>query len=213
MGRFNEFLFNHFDNVPKKCTFVEILEMKVERFKKQSYCHVRMAGFWDNRLRRYFHNPNNILKPFIRKNMTVLDFGCGPEVFTIEMAHLLEVTGKVISVDMQQGMLEIIKRKIKGTAIEEIIELHKCRQEPIGLNENVDFALMFYVVYEVPSTQNRFKEILSRINRNGLPMIVEPKAVSKKSFTAMIDSIKENGFEEHSQLKIAFGRGIVLSKP
>jgi len=185
----------------------------MERYKKQSYCHVRMAGFLDNRLRRYFHNPNKILKPFIRKNMTVLDFGCGPGVFTIEMAHLLEVTGKVISVDMQQGMLDIIKRKIKGTSIEKIIELHKCTQETVGLNENVDFALMFYVVHEVPSMKNLFDEILPRINRDGLLMIVEPKSVSNKTFAAMIDSVKEYGLKEYSILKIAFSRGIILRKP
>ena len=167
----------------------------------------------DSKLRRYFHNPNKILKPFIKKDMVVLDFGCGPGVFSIEIAQLLEVTGKVISVDMQQGMLDIIERKIKGMSIEKIIELQKCTQEAVGLNENVDFVLLFYVVHEVPSMENLFDEILPRINKNGLLMIVEPKAVSKKTFDAMIDRVKEYGFEEHSQLKIAFSKGIVLRKP
>ena len=184
----------------------------MEEFKKKSYCPLRMAGLLDNKFRRYFHKPNKILKPFIRKNMTVLDFGCGPGVFTVEMAHLLEVTGKVIAIDMQEGMLEIVKRKIKETSIEKIVELQKCTQEKVGLNENVDFVLMFYVVHEVPSKENLFHEILPRINKDGLIMIVEPKAVSKKSFDAMIDNIKENGFEEERLLKIAFSRGIVLRK-
>jgi len=145
--------------------------------------------------------------------MTVLDFGCGPGVFSIEIAQLLEVSGKVISVDMQQGMLDIIKRKIKGTSIEKIIELQKCTQETVGLNVNVDFALMFYVVHEVPSKKDLFDEILPKINNGGLLMIVEPKAVSKKTFDDIIDSAKKYGFEEHSLLKIAFSRGIVLRKP
>ena len=93
-----------------------------------------MAGILDSKLRRYFHNPNKILNPFIKKGMTVLDFGCGPGVFSIEIAQLLEITGKVISVDMQQGMLDIIERKIKGTSIEKIVELHKCTQETVCLN-------------------------------------------------------------------------------
>jgi ubiquinone/menaquinone biosynthesis C-methylase UbiE len=144
--------------------------------------------------------------------MVALDFGCGPGVYSIEMAQLLEVTGKVISVDMQQGMLDIIQRKIKGTSIEKIIELRKCTQEKVGLNENVDFVLMFYVVHEVPSEENLFSEILPQINKNGLLMIIEPKVVSKKSFNAMIDRIKGYGFEEYSTLKIAFSRGVVLRK-
>jgi ubiquinone/menaquinone biosynthesis C-methylase UbiE len=145
--------------------------------------------------------------------MTVLDFGCGPGVFTVEMAELLEVTGKVIAIDMQQGMLDIVQRKIKGTSVEKIIELQKCTQEKVGLNENVDFALLFCVVHEVPDEDNLFAEILPRINPNGLIMIVEPKTVSQKRFEATIDRVKEYGFEEHSALKIAFCRGIVLKKP
>jgi ubiquinone/menaquinone biosynthesis C-methylase UbiE len=173
---------------------------------------MRMAGVLDSKLRKYFHNPNKILKPFIRKNMVALDFGCGPGVFSIEIAQLLEVTGKVIAVDMQKGMLEIIKRKIKGTSIEKIIDLHQCTQEKVGLNENVDFVLMFYVVHEVPSKENLFSEILPRINKDGLLMIVEPKMVPKTVFNAMIESIKGNGFEEYCPLKITFSRSIVLRK-
>ena len=139
--------------------------------------------------------------------MTVLDFGCGPGVFSIEIAQLLEVSGKVISVDMQQGMLDIIKRKIKGTSIEKIIELQKCTQETVGLNVNVDFALMFYVVHEVPSKKDLFDEILPKINNGGLLMIVEPKAVSKKTFDDIIDSAKKYGFEVHSLLKLPLAEG------
>jgi ubiquinone/menaquinone biosynthesis C-methylase UbiE len=133
-------------------------------------------------------------------------------VFSIEIAQLLEGTGKVISAHMQQGMLDIIKRKIKGTSIEKIIELQRCTQEKVGLNENVDFALMFYVVHEVPSMENLFDEIFPKINKDGLLMVVEPKVVSKKTFNAMIDRIKEYGFEEYGKLKIAFSRGTVLRK-
>ena len=180
--------------------------------KKKSYCHLRLAGLLDNRLRKYFHNPNKILKPFIKKNMITLDFGCGPGVFSIEMAKLLELTGKVIATDMQKGMLDIIKRKIEGTSIEKIFELQQCTQEKVGLNENVDFALMFYVVHEVPSMENLFAEILPKINKDGLLMIVEPIVVSKKTFNIMVNRAKEYGFEEYSKLKIAFSRGLVLRK-
>ena len=76
-------------------------------------CPMRVAGLLDSKFRRLFHNPNKILKPYIKKNMTALDIGCGPGVFSIEIAELLEGTGKVISVDMQEGMLEILKKKIQ----------------------------------------------------------------------------------------------------
>ena len=81
---------------------------------KRMVCPMKVAGLLDSKFRKLFHNPNKILKPFIKRNISALDIGCGPGVFSIEIAKLMEGTGKVISVDMQEGMLEIIKKKIDG---------------------------------------------------------------------------------------------------
>jgi ubiquinone/menaquinone biosynthesis C-methylase UbiE len=179
---------------------------------KHLVCPMKMAGLLDSKFRRIFHNPKKILKPYINKNMIALDIGCGPGVFSIEIAKLLEGTGKVISVDMQDGMLEIIRQKIKDKPFENSIILHKCTQNEINVKENVDFVLMFYMVHEVPSKEVLFNEVFPLINRNGLLMIAEPKLVSKNKFNAMIDSIKEKGFDEYAILKIPLSRGIVLIK-
>ena len=180
--------------------------------KKRMVCPMRVAGFLDSKFRRLFHNPAKILKPYIQKNMTVLDIGCGPGVFSIEIAKLLDGNGKVISVDMQEGMLEIIREKIAGTSIEKNIVLCKCTQESIGVRENVDFVLMFYMVHEVPDKERLFNEALPLINKNGLLMIVEPGLVSAKEFNGMTGYIKARGFEEHGKLKIPLSKGIVLKK-
>jgi len=180
--------------------------------KKHMVCPMSVAGILDSKFRRLFHNPNKILKPYIIKNITALDIGCGPGVFSIEIAKLMEGTGKVISVDMQDGMLEIIKNKISGEYFENNIVLHKCTQTSINVKENVDFVLMFYMVHEVPNKENLFNEVLPLINKNGLLMIVEPGLVPANEFNGMVNFIKGNRFEEHDKLKIPFSRGIVLKK-
>ena len=179
---------------------------------KRLVCPMAIAGLLDSKFRRLFHNPNKILKPFINKNMTVLDIGCGPGVFSIEIAKLLEGTGKVISVDMQEGMLEIIRNKIIGKSIEKNIVLHKCTQESINIREKVDFVLMFYMVHEVPSKERLFDEVLPLINKNGLIMIVEPGLISSNEFNEMVNYIRDKRFEEYKILKIMFSKGIVLRK-
>jgi ubiquinone/menaquinone biosynthesis C-methylase UbiE len=184
----------------------------MEKHTEHSYCPLSMAGLLDSKFRKFFHNPNKILKPYINKNITALDIGCGPGVFSIEIAELLEGTGKVISVDMQEGMLEIIKRKIIGKPIEKNIVLHKCTQESINVKENVDFVLMFYMVHEVPNKDNLFNEVLPLINKNGLLMVVEPGLISAKEFNEIINYVKGKGFEEYSRLKIPLSKGMVLRK-
>ena len=182
------------------------------RIKNRLVCPMCIAGLLDSKFRRFFHNPNKILKPYINKNMVALDVGCGPGVFSIEIAYLLEGTGKVISVDMQEGMLEEIKRKIAGKPIEKTITLHKCTQDCLNINERLDFVLMFYMVHEVPNKENLFNEVLPLINKNGLIMIVEPSLISAKEFNNMVDFIKRKGFEEYNKLNIRLSKGIVLKK-
>ena len=180
--------------------------------KKRIVCPLSFAGILDSKFRKLFHNPNKILKPFINKNITALDIGCGSGLFSLEIAELLEGTGKVICIDMQDGMLEIIKNKISGKPIEKAIALHKCTQFSINLKEKVDFVLMFYMVHEVPNKENMFSEVLPLINKDGLIMIVEPGILSKKEFNKTIGIVKNYGFEEYKILKIPLSKGMVLKK-
>ncbi len=49
-------------------------------------CPVALSGSLDNSIRRWLQNPKKILSPYIKEGMTVLDVGCGPGFFSIEMA-------------------------------------------------------------------------------------------------------------------------------
>ena len=179
---------------------------------KRMVCPMKVAGLLDSKFRKLFHNPNKILKPYIKKDSIALDIGCGPGVFSIEIAKLMEGTGKVISVDMQEGMLEIIRSKINGKFYEKNIVLHKCTQNSINVKESVDFLLLFYVVHEVPNKKLLFDEILPLINKDGLIMITEPGLISKNEFNWIINYVKGKGFKEYKKLKILFSKGIVLRK-
>jgi ubiquinone/menaquinone biosynthesis C-methylase UbiE len=181
--------------------------------QKQSFvCPLVMAGILDSKLRKFLHNPNKILKPYIRKNMTILDIGCGPGIFSIEAAKLLEGTGKVISVDMQQGMLDMIQNKIKGEPFKKTIILHKCTQNGLNLKENVDLVLLIYMVHEVPDKERFFNEIVPLVNKNGIILYIEHSLVSKRAYNKISEIIKAKGFEEHETLKLPLSRGVVLRK-
>jgi ubiquinone/menaquinone biosynthesis C-methylase UbiE len=53
--------------------------------------------------------------------MKVLDIGCGPGFFTIEIAKMLNGSGQVIAADMQEGMLCKVQQKVEGTGLELLI--------------------------------------------------------------------------------------------
>ena len=179
--------------------------------EKQKICPVEKAGGLDNVVRRLVQNPKKILKPYINKGMTALDLGCGPGFFSIEMAKLIGDTGKVIAVDLQQGMLDKVWKKINETELEQRITLHKCKKESIDLNQKVDFVLAFYMIHEVPNQDKLFKELKSILNPDGLIFIIEPNFhVSKKAFDSMIDRIRGLGFEVKEKPWVFFSRTVVL---
>lgn len=174
-------------------------------------CPVEKAGSLDNRFRKLLQDPNKILAPYIKNNITVLDFGCGPGFFTIEIAKMLGQSGKVIATDIQDGMLEKIKKKIKGTSLEQNIELHKC-SDRIDITEKIDFIIAFYVIHEVPNQNNLFEELKSILKTNGKILIVEPKFhVSKKSFDTMTKRLEDINFEIINKPKIFFSRSVLLT--
>ena len=51
--------------------------------------------FIDNRLRRLLHDPQKILRPYVKPGMTAMDIGCGMGLFSIEMARLVGDNGQV----------------------------------------------------------------------------------------------------------------------
>ena len=183
--------------------------MNIEKNKR--ICPVEKAGGLDNSIRKLLQNPQKILKPYIDEEMTVLDLGCGPGFFSIEIAKLLIDSGKVIAADLQEGMLDKVRQKIKGTELEKRIIPHKCQVESIDLNEKVDFVLAFYMIHEVPNQDKLFRELKSIVKPKGQLFIIEPKFhVSKKSFDLMIDRVKEIGFEIKDRPKVFFSRTIIL---
>jgi len=181
--------------------------------KNNNICPVEQSGSLDNKIRRWIQNPYKILKPYIREGMTVLDIGCGPGFFTIDMAEMVGSSGRVIASDMQEGMLSKLKSKIIGTKLEKRITLHKNEEHKIGITEKVDFILMFYMAHEVSNIEDFFIEVQTILKSDGQILIVEPPFhVSKAVFEQTIVKAYEADFKEIKRPKIFMNKAVVLKK-
>ncbi len=147
--------------------------------------------------------------------MTLLDFGCGPGFFTTTMADLAGKAGHVYAVDLQAGMLKLVKSKVKGSELASRITLHQCQADNIGLSATIDFALAFYVVHEIPDQQRWFGQIAELLRPAGSLLIVEPKFfhVSKADFQATISTARTAGLEPAVPPHVFLSQTALLSKP
>lgn len=176
-------------------------------------CPVERAGALDTRFRRWIQSPNRILKPYVEEGMHILDLGCGPGVYTLELAKMVGEKGVVVAADIQEGMLQIVQNKVLGTPLEKIIELHKTSQNSLNLSIKADFILAFYVLHEIPDKETLYKELYSLLKPGGKLLTIEPKRhVSKQEFETMILQFTSLGFHAVSCAKVFFSRTVLLQK-
>ncbi len=179
--------------------------------KKHRVCPVEKAGVLDFAFRKLLQNPNKILRPYIREGMTVLDLGCGPGFFTLEMARLAGSSGKVIAADLQEGMLDKLKAKVQHSALAGRVTFHQCPADRIGFAEKCDFILVFYMLHEVPDRVSFLREIKALLNPDGRVLLAEPKwHVSGDEFLDAIVVMEQAGFAVMDQPAIRFSRTVVL---
>jgi ubiquinone/menaquinone biosynthesis C-methylase UbiE len=180
--------------------------------ERNRVCPVELAHSLDNTLRGWLQNPKKILAPYIQEGMIVLDVGCGPGFFSFELAKMVGRNGKVISADLQEGMLQKLHDKIKGTELEERVSLVHCDKDKINVQEKVDFILAFYMVHEIIDKNSFFKELKNILSEKGQFLIVEPKIfhVSQKEFDATVNLAKNNGFKIYQGPKLPLSWSAIL---
>jgi ubiquinone/menaquinone biosynthesis C-methylase UbiE len=175
-------------------------------------CPATYSGSLDNFIRRLMHNPAKILRPFVKEGMTVLDMGCGPGYFIVELARLTGESGKVIAADLQQEMLDKMLQKVKSFGLEKRAVPHKCESERTGIKHKVDFILTFWMVHEVPDQNSFIEEMKSLLNPGGKILIVEPIIhVTKRSFNEMISRLESAGLQIVDRPDITFSRSILVN--
>ena len=183
----------------------------MESDRAHRVCPVERAGGLDNWWRRWLQNPVKILRPYVGEGMTVLDLGCGPGFFTLDMAELVGEAGRVYAADLQAGMLAKIGDKIRGTDLERRITLHQCAETGIGLSVQVDFALLFYLVHEIPDKGAFFSELTTVLRPGGQALMVEPPFhVSKAAFAETVASACGAGLTDSAGPRVLLSKTVVL---
>lgn len=150
----------------------------------------------------------------VAEGMTVLDAGCGPGRVTLPLAKAVGAEGKVIAVDLQQGMLDVVQRKAQqeGLAMIEFVQL------PLGEGKlpayQADRAVMAAVLGEIPQQAAALQELFAALKPGGILAIAETifdPHYQRKAH--VLDLARAAGFSEVGFMGDCLAYTVYLQKP
>ncbi len=198
---------------PSTCPFVLLLSMGKA---KHHTCPVWAGYLLVCPLRRVFHNPEGILKPYVKDGMKVLEVGPAMGFFTLPLAQMVGPEGRVYAVDIQARMLEVLKKRAEKAGLSDRIETILASAESLNINhlKAIDFCLAFAVVHEVACPERVFEEIYHCLRPGGLLLMAEPKGhVPQRDFDRFLMAAEKEGFVPVERLKVFRSHGVLLKKP
>jgi ubiquinone/menaquinone biosynthesis C-methylase UbiE len=151
-------------------------------------CPWWLGYFLINPLRRWLEDPVQILGPYVREGMTVLEPGPGMGFFTIPLARLVGSSGRVIAVDLQPRMIANLQRRAAKANVLDRIDARVSSADTMGLADlqaKVDFTLAFAVVHEFPEVNRFFREVAAVSKPGARLLLAEPRGhVDESKFAA-----------------------------
>jgi ubiquinone/menaquinone biosynthesis C-methylase UbiE len=167
-------------------------------------------------LRRLSQNPEDILFPYVKEGMTVLEVGPGMGFFTLPMARLVGPQGKIICVDIQERMIKSLMRRAVRAGLSERIITRLTSGDSLQVNDfsnRIDFVLLFAVVHEIPDQEKLFREVHATLKDNSLVLVSEPAGhVNTDEFNQMLATAKRVGFEVITSPEIKRNLSVALRK-
>lgn len=151
-----------------------------------------------NPIRRLIQNPDTILGSHVKEGMRILEVGPGMGFFTIPMARLAGSSGRIFAVDLQEKMLNPLRRKAARAGLSERIIGRICSQFSLqidDLTDSIDLAVLFAVVHEVPDQNILFTEVHRALKKDGILFVAEPTGhVTGAGYQAMLSLLTDLGF-------------------
>ena len=144
---------------------------------------VWLSGVLDNPVtNRLAATTTLIERAGITAGMRVLDAGSGPGRLTIPLARRVGVDGEVVALDVQEGMLERVRRRAAEQGLTNIRTLRAGldanAEAPALRAADFDRALLVTVLGEVPDPERAMRALYSALKSGGVlsvtEMIIDP---------------------------------------
>jgi ubiquinone/menaquinone biosynthesis C-methylase UbiE len=143
----------------------------------------------------------------------VLEVGSGNGFYSTYIAASLGTEGKLIAVDVQPQMLQMLKRRLQRRGLDSVLTTRLSGSNALGLDDltgAVDLVVVINVMHELPDPRTALVELSKVLRDNGQLLLVEPRGhVSLQRFQTELDDAREAGL---LPLETPQGLSVVLTK-
>ncbi|MDZ4851811.1 MAG: class I SAM-dependent methyltransferase [Pirellulaceae bacterium] len=154
-------------------------------------------------------DPSQMLSQLdLKPDLVVCDMGCGNGFYSLTMAEMVGPNGKVLAVDIQPQMLQMLSRRAAETKIDNIDMILGTVTDPKLPSGKVDLVLMVDVYHEFSHPQAMLAAIRKSLSPNGRIALVEYreedpsvpiKPEHKMSKRQILKEYSANGFKVGSE--------------
>ena len=134
----------------------------------------RAAGWLERKEREKEEEPAKLIESLkIQKGMVVADVGAGSGFHTFRIAPLVGETGKVLAVDIQKEMLELIRKKAEKNQVANVERIQGTEADPKLPEGKVDLILMVDVYHEFSHPFEMTEKMVAALKPGGRLVFVE----------------------------------------
>jgi ubiquinone/menaquinone biosynthesis C-methylase UbiE len=112
----------------------------------------------------------------VKPGQVICDMGCGNGFYTLKLAQLTGKKGKVYAVDIQQEMLDMLKRRARAAKLDNIVSKLGAETDPHLPENSIDLVLMVDVYHEFSQPEGMLKAIRKSLKPDGRVALVEFRA-------------------------------------
>ena len=141
--------------------------------------------------------PNRLIRSLkLRPGMVVADIGAGSGYFSFKMAPLVGGRGKVMAVDIQQEMLDIIRKKAAESGVRNVVPVMGKTDNPNLPDNSVDLILLVDVYHEFDKPWEMTDAMVKSLKPGGRLVLVEyrkedPRVPIKESHKMSLAQIRK----------------------
>jgi protein-L-isoaspartate O-methyltransferase len=135
---------------------------------------VAMADWLNRPEREAEEQPDRVIDALnIKRGNTVIDLGAGTGYFTWRLARQVGIEGRVVAVDVQQGMLDRLRRNLEGRGVSNVQLVLGEPGDPRIPPNYADLVLLVDVYHEIAQPEAMMDHVRRGLKPGGRVVVIE----------------------------------------